>query len=167
MALVKGPFDAKWGANTLTDISEISLEYDQATNDYSTIDNRTYTIDGAITASVSLTFLSTDVASLAVVFPQYYVPQGETMSTGEIVGDEDGAIDIKAAACDTEPVYNDLDIIACGNPGQVFRLKNARTAIDSMEFADNAVRTVTVIFRGEPAQGEANIQFFKEGSFVS
>lgn len=162
MALVKGPFDLRWGINTLTDVSEISLEYEQDSNDYTTVDNRKYTIDGAINASVTLTFLASDVASLAAVLPQYHVPAGENLSTGELVSGEDGAIDVVAASCDQDPVYNDLDVISCGNNAQVFRLKNARTKIDSMEFADNAVRTVTVAFIGEPEAGTANIQFFAE-----
>ena len=37
--LVKGPFDLKWGANTLVDVSEISLDYNQDSNDYATVDN--------------------------------------------------------------------------------------------------------------------------------
>ncbi len=164
MALVRGPFNVQWGGNTLLDISEISLDYSVNSNDYSTIDNRTYTIDGSITASVSLTLLASDVAALAAVLPQYHVPNGGQMSSGETVNNADGAIDVVAASCDQEAVYNDLDVIACGNPGQVFRLKNARTRIDSMEFADNAIRTVTVMFLGEPDQGVANVQFFKEGT---
>lgn len=162
MALVRGPFDLKWGANTLQDVSEISLDYEQETNDYTTVDNRRYTIDGAINASVTVTFLGSDVAALAAVLPQYVVDNGGTLSTGETVTDADGALDVLAASCENEPVYNNLDVISCGTNGQVFRLVNARTRIDSMEFADNAVRTVTVAFVGEPAQGEANIQFFKE-----
>ena len=164
MALVRGPFDLKWASNTLVDVSEISLDYSQDSNDYSTVDNRKYTIDGAITATVSLTFLASDVESLAAVLPQYHVPNGGTLSSGETVTDAAGAIDVKAASCDTAPTYNDLDVISCGDPGDVFRLKNARTIIDSMEFADNSVRTVTVKFVGEPAAGVANIQFFKEGT---
>jgi hypothetical protein len=162
MALVKGPFDLRWGINTLTDVSEISLEYEQDSNDYTTVDNRKYTIDGAINASLTLTFLASDVASLAAVLPQYHVAAGESLSTGELVSGDDGAIDVVAASCDQDPVYNDLDVISCGNNAQVFRLKNARTKIDSMEFADNAVRTVTVAFIGEPEAGTANIQFFAE-----
>ena len=162
--LVKGNFEIEWGTNTLMDISEISLDYEQESNDYSTVDGRTYTIEGAITASVTLTLLKSDVASLAVVLPQYFVAQGETLSSGETVNHEDGAIDVTALTSGTNPVYNDLDIISSGAPGDVFRLKNARTVIDSMEFADNAVRTVSVKFVGEPEQGVANIQFFKEGS---
>lgn len=162
MALVRGPFDLKWGANTLVDVSEISLDFSQDTNDYTTIDNRRYTIDGAIDASVTVTFLGSDVAALAAVLPQYVVANGGTLSSGETVTDADGAIDVLAASCENDPVYNDLDVVSCGTNGQVFRLKNARTRIDSMEFADNAVRTVTVAFVGEPDAGVANIQFFKE-----
>ena len=166
MALVKGPFNLKWGGNTLLDVSEISLDYSQDSNDYTTVAGGKYTVDGAISASVTLTFLASDVAALATVLPQYHVANGEVMSTGETVTDANGAIDIKAASCDSDSVYNNLDIISCGNPGQVFRLVNARTKIDSMEFADNAIRTVSVMFLGEPAQGDGNIQFFKDGSLA-
>lgn len=167
MALVKGPFDLKWGANTLVDVSEISLDYEQESSDYTTVDNRRYTIDGAINASVTLTFLGSDVAALAAVLPQYHVPAGGQLSSGETVSGTEGAIDVVAASCDGDPVYNDLNIISCGTNGQVFRLKNARTKIDSMEFADNAVRTVTVAFIGEPDAGVGNIQFFRENDITA
>lgn len=165
--LVKGNFEIKWGANTLYDISEVSPDYEQNSNDYETVQGGTYTVEGAIKASVTLTLLKSDVASLAVVLPQFFVANGEQMSSGETVTDEDGAIDVQAAACDTAPTYNDLDVISCGDPGDVYRLKNARTVIDSMEFADNSVRTVSIRFVGEPAPGVGNIQFFKEGSLSS
>lgn len=167
MALVRGPFDLKWGANTLVDVSEISLDYEQDSNDYTTVDNRRYTIDGAINASVTLTFLASDVATLAAVLPQYHVAAGGQLSSGETVTGTAGAIDVVAAQCDGDPVYNDLNIISCGTNGQVFRLKNARTKIDSMEFADNAVRTVTVAFLGEPEAGEGSIQFFRENDVTA
>lgn len=167
MALVRGPFDLQWGSNTLRDVSEISVDYSQDSNDYTTVDNRRYTVDGPITASVTLTFLSTDTAALAAVLPQYHVANGETMSSGETVTDEDGAIDVVAASCDTNPVYNDLDIISCGTPGQVFRLKNARTKIDSIDIADNAVRTFGIMFVGEPEAGSGALQFFTEGTVSS
>lgn len=167
MGLVKGPFDLRWGSNTLVDISDIKLDYKQDSNDYSTIDNRKYTVDGAITASVTLTLLASDVPSMAAVLPQYHVANGGTLSSGETVTGVDGAIDVLAASCDTDPVYNDLDVIACGTNGQVFRLKNARTKIDSMDFADNAVRTVDVVFVGEPDAGVGNIQFFAENDVTT
>lgn len=163
MALVKGPFDVTWGANTLLDIESIDTEFDQSSDDYTTVQHQTYQVDGAIKATVTMTFLSTDVASLAAVLPQYHVANGGTMSTGEVVADTAGAIDVKAAACDESPTYNDLDIESCANPGQVYRLTNARTKIDSVEF-DDKIRKVSVQFIGEPGSGDANIQFFKAGT---
>lgn len=159
--LVKGPFSLKWGNNPILDVSEIGFNYDVATNDYETVDGRTYTVDGAITASIDLTLLASDVAALSTILPQYYVAEGETMSTGE-AAPEGGAIDIVAAKCDTENTNYDLDITSCN--GEVTRLVNARTSLSTVDIADNSLRTVTVTFRGEPEQGEGIIQFFKNAS---
>lgn len=161
MALVKGPFTIKWGSNTLLDVSELGFNYDVATNDYETLDGRTYTIEGAITASVDLTLLASDVSALATIFPQYYVAPGGTLSTGETVDAEsDGAIDIVAASCDTTSSNYDLEITSC--TGETTRLVNARTSLSAIDFADNAVRTVQVTFRGEPGTGEGAVQFFQD-----
>ena len=156
--LVKGPFSLKWGDNPILDVSEVGFNYDVATNDYETIDGRTYTVDGAITASIDLTLLASDVEALSAILPQYYVAEGQPMSTGE-TAPEGGAIDIVAAQCDTTNTNYDLDIISCN--GEVTRLVNARTSLSTVDIADNALRTVTVTFRGEPEQGEGIIQFFK------
>lgn len=156
--IVRGPFQLRWGENPILDVSEIGFNYDVATNDYETVDGRTYTIDGAITASIDVTLLSTDVAALSAILPQYYVPAGTPMSTGE-VAPEGGAIDIVAASCDTTNTNYNLDITSCN--GEVTRLVNARTSLSTTEIADNAIRTVTITFRGEPAAGQAILQFFK------
>lgn len=163
MALVRGPFDLTWGGNTLANIEEIDVEYEVDTEDYQTVQHQTFELDGAHKAAVTLTLLASDVPALAVVLPQFHVGNGEELSTGETVNDADGAIDVAAASCDDDPVYNDLFISSCGNPSQVFRLVNARTRIDSVEF-DDKVRKVMVKFLGEPESGEASIQFFKEGT---
>ncbi len=163
MALVRGPFNITWGGNTLLNVEEISVDYEQDSEDYSTVQHQTYQVDGPIKSSVSLTLLASDVAALAVVLPQYHVANGGTLSTGEKVSEANGAIDIKAAQCGTTPVYNDLDIVSCANPGHVFRLVNARTKLDSIEF-DDKLRKVVVQFVGEPGSGEGNIQFFKNGT---
>ena len=157
MSLVKGPFSLKWGNNAIIDVSEVGFNYDVATNDYETLDGRTYTIDGAITCSIDVTLLATDTETLSVIFPQYYVAEGEQMSTGELAP-EGGAIDIVAASCDTSNTNYDLDITAC--TGETTRLVNARTSLSSVELQDNSLRTVQVTFRGEPAQGEGILQFF-------
>ena len=160
--LVKGPFSIQWGSNPILDVSELGFNYDVATNDYETIQGTTYTVEGAITASVEVTLLASDVASLATIFPQYYVPKNSTLSTGEQVTGEDGAIDIKAAACDSSSSNYDLEITSCN--GEVTRLVNARTSLSGVDFADNSLRTVTVTFRGEPESGQGILQFFGENA---
>jgi len=163
MALVKGPFDLVWGGNTLLNIEEISVDYEQDSEDYTTVQHQTIQLDGPIKATVMLTLLASDVAALSVVLPQFHVANGGVMSTGETVNNANGAIDVLALDCDDTPVYNDLDIVSCANPGEVFRLVNARTKLDSIEF-DDKVRKVMVQFVGEPAQGDGSVQFFKEGT---
>lgn len=162
--LVKGPFVVKWGDNTLTNVQDYSFNYNVDSNDYTTIDGRKTTLEGAISADVSIQLLKSDVASLAVVLPQYYVAQGDTMSTGEVVAGTDGAIDVVAASCNVTPVYNNLDIISCGTNATVVRLVNARTTIDSVDLQDSTVLTFTVKFVGEPVQGSAAVQVFTSAS---
>lgn len=159
--IVKGPFSIAWGENPVLDVSEISYNYDQATNDYETVDGRTYQTEGAITATVELTLLASDVDALRVIFPQYYVAKGETLSTGETVKADEGAIDIVAAKCDTSDTTYPLDIISCA--GEVTRLVNAKTRLSAIDFADNSVRTVTVTFTGQPEQGQGSVQFLAAG----
>lgn len=160
MALVKGKFDLTWGSNTLADIEEIDVAYEQASEDYSTVQHYTYEVDGAIKATVLLTLLSTDIPSLAAVLPQYYVAAGEELSTGETVDSSVGAIDV-VPNCDAG-VYNDLEITSCDNPGQVLRLVNARTKIDSIS-NDAMIRKFVIKFVGEAPQGQAPIQVFLNG----
>lgn len=163
MALVRGPFDLKWGDNTLLNIEEISVEYEQDSEDYTTVQHSTFELDGPIKATVMLTLLASDVAALSVVLPQYHVANGGVMSTGETVDNAYGAIDVVASDCDASDVYNDLDVISCANPGEVMRLINSRTKLDSIEF-DDKVRKVMVKFIGEPATDNGSVQFFKEGT---
>lgn len=163
MAFRKGPFEFQWGGNTLTDIEEAETNVEQDTEERTTLANTTYEFDGPIKASATIKLMRSDLPALAAVLPQYFVPNGGVLSTGETVNNAEGAIDVKSASCDSSSVYNDLDIISCGSPGQVFRLVNARTKIDAVEF-DQYLGTVSVRFIGEPAPGEANVQFFTEGT---
>ena len=166
MALVRGPFDIAWGGNTLLNIEEISIDYSQDSEDYTTVQHQTYQVDGPIKSTVTLTLLASDVPALAVVLPQYHVANGGVLSTGETVSEANGAIDVIASDCGDTPIYNHLDITSCANPGQVFRLVNARTKLDSLEF-DDKIRKVMVQFVGEPASGDGNVQFFKSGSITA
>lgn len=164
MSLVKGPFKFKWGANTLDNVSEISVDYAVDTSDTTTLDGRTYSVQTGMNASVTLTLLDNDIASLATVLPQYHVPMGGTLSTGETVTNAQGAIDVVAASCASVDTYNDLDIFACGSGAQVLRLVNARTQIDTVDIADG-LRTVAVMFIGEPEAGQGVVQFSTTADF--
>lgn len=161
MALVKGPFTLKWGSNTLTNVKEISTNYDVESSDFKTLDGRTFKIEGAHSASVEVTLLESDVAAIRTILPQYHVAKNAKLSTGETVNNDAGAIDIVAAKCDTTTTSYDLDIVSCN--GQVTRLVNARSALSSTEFEDNVVRTVTITFTAEPKAGQAALQFFGDG----
>lgn len=165
MPLRRGPFEIQWAGNTVSDVETIETDISQDSEDYTTVDGRTYTLDGAIKATATITLLRSDVPTLAALLPQYFVPNGGTMSTGETVNSAVGAIDIFAASCETDPIYGPLDIISCGNPGQVMRLVNARTKIDSTEF-DDKIGKVLIQFIGEPDAGEGNLQFFTEGALT-
>lgn len=167
MSLVKGPFNFKWGANTLRNVSEISVDYSVDSSDTTTLDGNKYTTQTGMSATVTLTLLDNDIASLATVLPQFYVPAGGVLSTGETVTQPQGAIDITAASCTTSSVYNQLDIYACGTNAQVMRLVRARTQIDSIDISDG-LRTVAVQFVGEPLSGSAVVQFLQDNeTFVS
>ena len=167
MALVKGPFNFKWGANSLNNVSEISVDYSVDSSDTTTLDGNKYTTQTGMGATVTLTLLDNDIASLATVLPQFYVPMGGTLSTGETVTQAQGAIDIAAASCTTSTVYNQLDIYACGTNAQVMRIPRSRTQVDSVDIGDG-LRTVAVQFVGEPLSGKAVIQFLQDNeTFVS
>lgn len=166
MALAKGPFTVQWGSNVLEDIEELELEYEVDTEDYTTIQGRTFEVSGSHKASATVTLLATDVPALAALLPQYHIDDNATASTGETVDDVDGIIDLVPGGCDVEPVYYNLIITSCGNPGQVFRMLNVRTEIDGVTL-DDKLRKVSVRMIGEAPQDMATIQFFKEGALGS
>lgn len=161
--LIKGPFNIKWGDNTLNDVEEIEIDSEISRDDFETVQGKTITVDGSRKASIKLTLLASDIPSLAAIMPQYFVPNGQQLSTGETVNHAEGAIDISAAvACDEAEVTNNLDIEACGSPADVFRLVNARTSFEDIEF--DKIRKVGVTFIGQPEGNEGILQFFRKGT---
>jgi hypothetical protein len=160
--LVRGPQTIKWGENEITDIEDISVEHEVDSEDFQTLQGNTYEVDGPMKVTATVTLLATDIASLAVLLPQYFVANGQVLSTGETVTDEEGAIDVRAASCDEELIFNNLDIESCSDPANVLRLVNCRTKVDGVE-VDNKIRKVMIKFVGETASGEATMQFFKAG----
>lgn len=165
MAFRKGPFTLLWRGNEITDVEELETDVEQDTDEHTTLGGTTFVFDGPFKASATIKLLRSDIPALAAVLPQYFVPNGQTLSTGETVNHAQGAIDVKAQSCDVATTYGPLDVVSCGNPGQVYRLVNARTKIDSVEF-DNFLGTVSIQFIGEPAEGDANVQFFTEGTIA-
>jgi hypothetical protein len=161
--LVRGPFNLKWGENQIEDVEEVSIEHEVDSEDFQTIQGQTIEVDGAYKVSATITLLASDIAALAALLPQYYVANGETMSTGETVENADGAIDVKAASCDESIVFNNLDISSCGDPANVLRLVNCRTKIDGIEI-DNKLQKVMIKFVGESDANEATVQFFIDGT---
>lgn len=161
--LVKGPFNLKWGDNVIADVEEIDVSHEIDSEDYETLQGRNIELDGSYKVSATITLLASDIPALAALLPQYYVPNGGVLSTGETVQQADGAIDVKPGSCDEETVYNNLDVISCESLAHVFRIVNARTKIEGIEF-DNKVRKVMVKFVGEAAADEATVQFFREGT---
>lgn len=163
--LIRGPFTLRWGDNVIQDVEEIDLEHEVDSEDYDTVQGKVRTIDGAYRVSAVLTLLSTDIAALAAIMPQYFVPNQGTLSTGEKVNNANGAIDIKAASCDEDLILNNLDIESCSNPSEVLRIVNARTRIEDIDI-DNKVRKVMVRFIGESEGTDATLQFFKKGTIA-
>lgn len=163
MSLVRGPWTLKWGDNVIDQVEELEVEYEQDTEDYTTLQHQTYELDGPVKATATITLLGTDTAALAAIVPQYHVDNGDEMSTGETVNQANGALDVGPLDCSVSQIYNNLDIISCANPSQTFRIVNARTKVDGIEF-DDKIRKVMVRFIGEPAPGERNVQFFQSGS---
>ena len=165
MPLVKGPFTVKWGDNTLTDIEEVDVDHTVDSEDFITVQGQTREVDGSYKATAILTFLASDIPALAAVLPQNFVANGGVLSTGETVDSANGAIDIKANSCSLSTTFNNLDIISCANPANIFRLVNARTRIEAVEVSDKIMK-VMVKFIGEPADDEASIQFFTDGTIA-
>lgn len=154
--IIRGPFSLTWGGNTLADIEQIGFEYETNTEDYEANSGQVYQIEKSRKAIITLTFLATDIPSLAAVLPQYFVAQDEQMADNTFVVDSRGAIDIRADDCDTEPIYNDLEILACDDPADSFKLLHARTMIEGFEIGK--VRKIVVKFIGEPPAGTSIIQ---------
>jgi len=163
MAIIRGPFTLNWGDNTINDVEEIDAEHEIDSEDFQTLGGRTVEIDGNFKATAIITLLASDIPTLAALLPQHFVANGEVLSTGETVNNADGAIDVAPLACDTNDIYNNLDITSCANPGQVTRLVNARTKLEGIEI-DNKLEKIMVKFIGEAAADEATMQFFAAGT---
>lgn len=161
--IVRGAFDFQYGANTLAEIDEFSVNYDVATDDQTSLQGRTYEIEGAHKVSVEVSFLHSDVPSLAVALPQFFVANGEQLSTGETVTDPEGAIDIVPSNCETDSDVASLIVRSCGDNAEVSRIPQCTTRFGGFVF-DGNVRKVKVVFNGV---GTTTTQFFREDAITN
>lgn len=158
MAYAQAPFELQYGADTLGDITEISFDMEVNEDSVDTVQGRSTNIVTSRRVSVELTFADTDVPAIAVVLPQYFVPNGGTLSTGETVTHEDGAIDVTPGECGVVDDATDVVITSCN--GHVLRIPQATTELTSVDF--DATRTVTVRFTGLSTASAA--QMFASGA---
>ena len=63
--IIRGPFDIKWGDNTIADVESIDVEHEVDSEDFATVQGRTLEIDGAYKVSATLTLLMSDIPALA------------------------------------------------------------------------------------------------------
>lgn len=161
---VKGPFDLKYGANTLAEIEKVDISYDVDSDDKKTVQGHNKTFYGAHKVAVKATFLENDVPSLGVVLPQYYVPHSGVLSTGETVTDVDGAIDVVPGGCNAGATTESLIISSCGSDGQILRVLECATELTGISM-DEKYRTVEVTFTG--FSDAATIQLFKKGAIAN
>lgn len=155
-----GPYKVKYGSVIFEDVTEVSWDYSADTNEQTMIDGRTKTLPTTTSASVSVTLYAADIQTLSLIFPQYAVPAGGTMSTGEIA--TEAAFDALAmSACGAQNLEEDLEVIGCK---LTTRLVNASATIDSIDYEDNVTQNVTVKFTGQPDAGQAVFQIYKNGT---
>lgn len=161
--MIKGPFNFKYGANTLAEIESINFDYSVDSDDKKTVQGHNRTVYGAHKVMVTAKFLQSDVPSLAVVLPQYFVANGETLSTGETVTDSEGAIDLVPGGCAASATTESLIIESCGTGGQILRVLECATEIAAIDM-DEKNMTVDVSFTG--FSDSATIQMFKKGAIA-
>lgn len=156
--VIRGPFDLQYGANPLlADISAVKFAYSVDTTDTATVQGQKVRTYGAHQVVLTVTFLQSDVASLAVVLPQYFVASGGVLSTGETVTDPVGAIDLVPGGCNAGNFAADLIIYSCGTNAQVLRVIQANTEINAVNM-DEKQMTIDVDFVGQSTG--ATIQMF-------
>lgn len=153
---VRGPFNVKWGDTTIEDIESLDIEYDVTREEYESNAGNIYELERGIKSAVRLTLLATDLDSLKVLLPQYFVATGGELADGSYVVDERGAIDILPGDCDVEDEYHDLLITACGDPGEIFKLMHARSTIERFEIGK--IRKVVIKLIGEPEPSQSVVQ---------
>lgn len=159
--MIKGPFTLQWGDNIIDDVEEIDLDVEATANDYETNMGVHFEIDKTNKAICTLTLLGSDLPIIEALLPQHFVPQGGTMSTGEVVSEEQGAFDWVPRKCNPSTVYHPLDIVSCSNQQQRTRLVNCRTKLAGYDITSK-LQKIMIKFIGEPAPNQGVIQMFRQ-----
>lgn len=156
--IIRGPFNLIYGGNTLAEISTLKFNYSVDTTDTATVQGHKKRTYGSHEVTITATFLESDVASLALALPQYFVPNGSTLSTGETVTDSTGAIDVVPGKTATA-VGADLIVeqSAGTSTSNVLRVLDAISEISGVNL-DEKAQTVDVEFTGQSDIG--TIQMF-------
>lgn len=159
--IIKGPFNLRFGANTLAEIAKVGFAYTVDTTDTPTVQGHKVRTYGTHQVVLTLTLLQSDVASLAIVLPQYFVANGGVLSSGETVTDLDGAIDLVPGGCAAGTTKQDLILESCGDDGQILRVMECVSEISGASLDEKSM-TVDVQFVGQ--SDHATIQMFAKGA---
>jgi hypothetical protein len=156
--IIRGPFNLIYGGNTLAEISTLKVDYSVDTTDTSTVQGKKKRTYGSHLVAITATFLESDVPSLAVALPQYFVAYMGVLSTGETVNDPTGAIDIVPGKTATT-TGSDLLIeqYAETSTSNVLRVLDAISEISGVNIDDKA-QTIDIQFTGQ--SDIATIQLF-------
>lgn len=164
MAHSVGPFTFEWNNITINNVEEVELTHEIQSEQIPTLDHKTLEFTGSFAFNAIITLAMVDVPIIGSLLPQFFVPYQGIMSTGELVVDEEGAIDVVPGRCDDQ-TYADLLVTSCGDPGNVFRGVNTRTVPEAISF-DQYRQTVQIKFIGEAPAGQATIQLYRDGGIV-
>lgn len=156
--IIRGPFNLIYGGSTLAEISTLKVAYTVDTSDTATVQGHKKRTYGAHEVIITATFLESDVPSLAVALPQYFVPYMGVLSTGETVNDHNGAIDIVPGNTATTAGSDLIIEQAAGtSTSNVLRILDAISEISGVS-VDEKSQMVEVEFTGQ--SDIATIQFF-------
>ena len=163
-AVTRGSWAVYWGANNIGTYApeEATIELNPEQEEYSAITGENIYGAKLYKPAVTLMMLKTDVASLKVMLPQYTVADNGTLSTGETVTGDNGAVDVVQGGCTTTVTPTDLVFISCGAPGVEVRLPDMVPNLEEVTLDQNIMK-VSIIFTAQHAATIAQLQFLDEG----
>lgn len=144
-------------------IGSVEFEVERDSIDVEDIHGLKVEIPGSLKTGATFELNRTDVQTLRSYLGQHWVPQGGTLSSGETVLAEEGAIDIVPSGCEVEAKLWHIEFISCSTPRQVKRLLYGKFDYQEESINGAAERTTTVKLTSQPPAGVAPIQYYAEG----